>query len=59
MGAVLFTLLHQALAAQNHLNAIITGLVMVSIIIFEPRGLSGIWQMIRDRVLHKSTVKKG
>lgn len=46
MGAVLFTVLHQLLAAQNHLNAIITGLVMVAIIIFEPRGLSGVWRTI-------------
>jgi branched-chain amino acid transport system permease protein len=46
LGAVLFTLIHQVLAAQDHLNAIITGLVMVLIIIFEPRGLSGVWRTI-------------
>jgi len=46
LGAVLFTLLHQILAAQDHLNAIITGFVMVLIIIFEPRGLVGVWRTI-------------
>ena len=57
LGAVLFTLLHQMLAAQDHLNAIITGLVMVSIIIFEPRGLSGVWRTILNSFQRTPTVR--
>ncbi|MBN1880658.1 MAG: branched-chain amino acid ABC transporter permease [Deltaproteobacteria bacterium] len=57
LGAVLFTLLHQILAAQDHLNAIITGLVMVLIIIFEPRGLSGVWRTMRGFFKRKQVVR--
>ena len=57
LGAVLFTLLHQVLAAQAHLNAIITGLVMIMIIIFEPRGLSGVWRTILHLCERKPVIR--
>ena len=47
MGAAFIILMPQVFSAYKELVPVVFGITVIMVLLFEPRGLSGIWQRLR------------
>ncbi|MEH7249040.1 branched-chain amino acid ABC transporter permease [Neobacillus niacini] len=59
VGAALLTLLPEVMRFSEDISMIVYGLVVVMVVIFMPNGITGLYEQIRSRIVHRPPVQSG